>query len=214
MVTGLDLVRWQIRIARGERLDLDPDALLRPKGHAIECRIYAEDPDNNFFPSPGEIASWRAPAGPGVRMDEGVYAGWIVPGDYDPMLGKLIAWGADRAEAVARLRGALQEFYVTGIRTNTRLFLNILQDPEFLRGDIHTRWLDERLGSLLQAVESRAEIPPSGDISAADVAAIAAVLWQLGRGGSKESGESSRAAAPSPWKLDGRREQLARDPRR
>ena len=148
-VTGLDLVKLQLRVAAGEPLPFaQKEVVLR--GHAMECRIYAEDPDNNFFPSPGKITSWQAPSGfPGLRMDEGVYAGWTVPGDYDPMLGKLIAWGADRTEAVARLRGALQEFDVAGIRTNTRLFLNILQDDEFLRGDIHTRWLDERLGSLV-----------------------------------------------------------------
>ena len=225
-VTGLDLVKLQLHIAAGRPLPFaQRDVVLR--GHAMECRIYAEDPDNNFFPSPGKIISWGAPAGPGIRLDAGVYAGWTVPGDYDPLLGKLIAWGADRMEAVARLRVALREFDVSGIRTNTRLFLNILQDAEFLRGDIHTRWLDERLGSLLRAGEARLEersgmarpedVPgearienPAEDISAADVAAIAALLWQLGRGASPES---HRPAPPSPWKIEGRREQLARDPR-
>jgi len=92
MVTGLDLVRWQIRIARGERLDLDPDRLLRPNGHAIECRIYAEDPDNNFLPSPGRIQQLRVPAGPGIRDDSGATAGLDVPIFYDPMISKLVAW--------------------------------------------------------------------------------------------------------------------------
>ncbi len=96
MVTGIDLVRWQIRIAQGERLDLDPARLLSPLGHAIECRIYAEDPDNGFLPSPGRIAQLRAPGGPGVRDDSGASAGLDVPIFYDPMISKLVAWAEDR----------------------------------------------------------------------------------------------------------------------
>ena len=96
MVTGIDLVQWQIRIARGERLDLDPEALLAPKGHAIECRIYAEDPDNKFLPSPGRILALRVPAGPGIRDDSGAAAGLDVPIFYDPMISKLVAWAEDR----------------------------------------------------------------------------------------------------------------------
>ena len=107
MVTGLDLVKLQIRIAGGEPLPFaQEDIALR--GHAIECRLYAEDPANNFFPSPGTILSYRAPSGPGIRLDDGVYAGFTVPTEYDPMLGKLIAAGQDRGEAVARLERALR----------------------------------------------------------------------------------------------------------
>ncbi len=98
MVTGVDLVRWQIRIARGERLDLDPERLLTPNGHAIECRIYAEDPDNNFLPSPGRIVDLRAPAGPGTRDDSGIAAGLDVPIFYDPLISKLVAWAEDRPQ--------------------------------------------------------------------------------------------------------------------
>src|SRR5499427_9762352 len=116
-VTGLDLVKLQIHIAAGEPLPFQQeDVLLR--GHAIECRLYAEDPDNNFFPSPGKIVERMVPSGPGIRLDEGVYAGWTVPMEYDPLLGKLIAWGGDRREAIARLRRALGEYRVTGIKTN------------------------------------------------------------------------------------------------
>jgi acetyl-CoA carboxylase, biotin carboxylase subunit len=210
-VTGLDLVKLQLHVAAGEPLPLtQKEVTLR--GHAMECRIYAEDPDNHFFPSPGKILSWNAPTGPGIRLDEGVYGGWTVPGDYDPLLAKLIAWGADRAEAVARLRRALQEFDVTGIKTNTGLFLKILADAEFLRGEIHTRWLDERLAELVAPPVQGAPQRFAGEVSPADVAAIAAVLWQLGRSTVPQGPHQQLPA--SLWKLEGRREQIAREPER
>ena len=130
MVTSLDLVKLQIRIAAGEPLPLRQQDV-EISGHAIECRIYAEDPDNNFFPSPGKILECRTPSGPGIRLDDGVYAGWTVPNEYDPMLGKLIAWGGDRAESIARMQRALREYYATGIKTNISLFRRILDDPAF-----------------------------------------------------------------------------------
>src|ERR1700674_2849146 len=144
MVTGFDLVKLQIRIAAGESLPFAQEDVTL-SGHAIECRLYAEDPDNNFYPSPGKILSLRTPSGPGIRLDDGVYEGFTVPTEYDPLLGKLIAWGHDRAEAIERLQRALAEFAVTGIKTNAALFRGILRDPEFVRGEIFTRWLDERL---------------------------------------------------------------------
>ena len=122
MVTGVDLVRWQIRIARGERLDLDPAAAAAPHGHAIECRIYAEDPDNNFLPSPGRIQQLRVPAGPGIRDDSGATAGLDVPIFYDPMISKLVAWAEDRPLAIARMQRALGEYLVTGIKTTVPFF--------------------------------------------------------------------------------------------
>ena len=211
-VTGLDLVKLQLRVAAGEPLPFAQDDVAL-RGHAVECRVYAEDPDNSFFPSPGEILSWRIPQGPGIRFDDGVYAGWTVPGDYDPLLGKLIAWGGDRSEAMARMSRALQEFDAGGIRTNAGLFRAILADAEFSRGDLHTRWLDERLSSL-QAQASRPA--PGGDTaapsSASDAAVIAAALWRL-----RQSRAAHAAAAAPPasrWKLEGRREQLSRYPSR
>src|ERR1700690_1110460 len=130
MVTSLDLVKLQIRIASGEKLPFrQGDIAIR--GHAIECRIYAEDPDNNFFPSPGKILDRQVPGGPGVRMDDGVYVGWTVPNEYDPLLGKLIVWGSDRPEAIARLRRALDEYYASGIETNVSLFRRILESRDF-----------------------------------------------------------------------------------
>jgi acetyl-CoA carboxylase biotin carboxylase subunit len=170
MVSGVDLVRWQIRIARGERLDLDPARLLEPSGHAIECRIYAEDPDNNFLPSPGRILSLRAPSGPGVRDDSGATAGLEVPIFYDPMISKLIAWAEDRPSAVARMRRALSEYVVSGIKTTLPFFLWLFEQPEFLASRFHTTYLDE----ILKARQGGSFVDVSAD--AEDVAAIAVAL--------------------------------------
>ena len=145
LITGLDLVHLQIRIAAGEKLPFrQEDVLIR--GHAIECRIYAEDPDNNYFPSPGKITSLVTPAGPGIRLDSGVYEGWTVPIDYDPLLAKLVGYGEDRAQAISRLMRALQELFVGGIKTNVGLFRRILADEDFKSGKIDTGYL-ERLRS-------------------------------------------------------------------
>jgi acetyl-CoA carboxylase, biotin carboxylase subunit len=143
-VTGLDLVKLQIAIAAGHRLPFAWETIT-PRGNAMEVRLYAEDPDNNFFPSPGKILSRQVPAGPGIRLDDGVYDGWTVPNDYDPLLAKLIAWGNSREETIARLRRALEESTITGIKTNVGLFRRLLTEPDFLKGDVHTKWLDELL---------------------------------------------------------------------
>ena len=174
MVTGLDLVKLQIRVAAGEPLPFSQEDV-KLSGHAVECRLYAEDPGNQFFPSPGTILSRRAPSGPGIRFDDGVYEGFTVSTEYDPMLGKLIAWGQDRAEAIARLERALEEHSVTGIKTNSGLLLGILRDPEFLRGEIFTRWLDEQLPHLLAGMQAQER-----DVVAEDAAILAALLHSLG----------------------------------
>ena len=170
MVTGLDLVRWQIRIARGERLDVDPSQAATPHGHAIECRIYAEDPDNGFLPSPGRIAQLRAPAGPGIRDDSGATAGLEVPIFYDPLVSKLIAWAEDRPAAIARMRRALSEYVVAGIRTTIPFFTWLLSQPDFIAGRFHTAYLDDVLAS--RNGRSFVEV----DESTALIAAIAATL--------------------------------------
>jgi acetyl-CoA carboxylase biotin carboxylase subunit len=207
-VTGLDLVELQLRVAAGEQLPItQQDVTLR--GHAMECRIYAEDPENHFFPSPGKIISWRPPHGPGIRLDEGVYSGWTVPADYDPLLAKLIASGASRTEVIARLQRGLSEFQITGIRTNTVLFEKILADAAFQEGAIHTRWLDERLASLLPAHVSDAESP--SEALEIKVAMIAAVLWHVGQA---KSANEEPARSVSRWRDDGRREQISRTPDR
>jgi len=210
-VTGLDLVKLQIAIAAGHRLPFAWESIT-PRGHAMEVRLYAEDPDNNFFPSPGKILSLHAPSGPGIRLDEGVYEGWTVPMDYDPLLSKLIAWGNSREETIARLRRALEEYTITGIKTNAALFRRILAERDFLRGEIHTKWLDELLQRLPSAASSAKESANAD--RAGDAAAIAAALWQAthserssGRpSSSQDSSQSSR------WKEAGRRQQLDRLP--
>jgi acetyl-CoA carboxylase, biotin carboxylase subunit len=212
MVTALDIVKLQIRIADGEILPFtQKDVSLR--GHAIECRIYAEDPDNNFFPSPGRITSYAAPSGPGIRLDDGVYEGWVVPNEYDPMLGKLIAWGSDRGEAIARMKRALREYHASGIKTNVRLFERILQSQDFQNGAVYTRWLDD----FLTREETFAKA--TSDHDAADparetVAAIAAVLWHLNSGPSRSPADLQEAARlNSRWRKESRLDQLNRSPR-
>ena len=166
-VTGLDLVQLQMRIAAGDQLPFrQEDIAIR--GHAIECRIYAEDTDNNFLPSPGKISSLTVPEGPGIRHDSGIYQGWTVPMDYDPLLAKLIVSGADRKQAVDRLRRALGEYYVGGIKSNLPLFRNIVEDEGFLSGSVDTGYL----GRLLSARKSKAEVENQ------EIAAIAAGLFE------------------------------------
>lgn len=203
-VTGLDLVKLQIAIAAGHRLPFAWEAIT-PRGHAMEVRLYAEDPDNNFFPCPGKIIARRIATGPGIRLDEGVYRGWTVPVEYDPLLSKLIAWGNSREETIARLRRALDEYTIIGIRTNVGLFRRILAEPEFLRGEIHTKWLDQ----LLSRPRPPA-VPPRPGTEAA--AAIAAAYWESIQPSSTSPGGDTSQTTPSRWKHEGRREQLDRQP--
>ncbi len=170
LTTGLDLVHLQIRIAAGEKLPFKQEDV-RLRGHAIECRIYAEDPDNNFFPSPGKISLLLLPSGPGIRRDSGMYEGWRVPIDYDPLLAKLIGYGTDREQATSRLRRALNEYFVGGIKTNLSLFRRILNDEDFKAGRLDTGFLDRLLA---RPVETAAT-----DGEAAKVAAIAAGLFAV-----------------------------------
>jgi acetyl-CoA carboxylase biotin carboxylase subunit len=210
-VTGLDLVKLQIAIAAGHRLPFAWETIT-PRGHAMEVRLYAEDPENNFFPSPGKILSRHAPSGPGIRLDEGVYEGWTVPMDYDPLLSKLIAWGNSREETIARLRRALQEYTIVGIKTNAGLFRRILAEPDFLHGDIHTKWLDELLHRVPSATPTSLE-PAPPDLPS-DAAAIGAALWQADQSqrNSGPSSSSQNSSQPSRWKQEGRRQQLDRLP--
>ena len=140
MVTGVDLVAEQLRIAAGEPISI-PDIDLQPRGHSIECRINAEDPVT-FAPCPGLITEYHPPGGAGVRVDGGVYGGWRVPREYDSLLAKVIVHGRNRAEAIARMRRALAETILTGIKTNVPLHERVLAHPDFQSGAISTRFLE------------------------------------------------------------------------
>jgi acetyl-CoA carboxylase biotin carboxylase subunit len=204
-VTGLDLVKLQIAIAAGHRLPFAWETIT-PRGHAMEVRLYAEDPENNFFPSPGKILSRHAPSGPGIRLDEGVYEGWTVPNDYDPLLSKLIVWGNSREETIARLRRSLEEYTITGIKTNAALFRRILAEPDFIRGEIHTTWLDE----LLQ--RQRTSHPSLMEEGIVDAAVIGAAVWQAMQNALPARESTSAEESPSKWKRAGRNEQVDRLP--
>jgi len=153
-VTGYDLVHLQFRVASGEKLPFTQDDI-KLRGHAIECRIYAEDPDNHFFPSPGQITRLISPSGPGIRRDSGMYEGWTVPIDYDPLLAKLVGYGETRDDAINRLRRALYEYFVGGIKTNISLFRRILHDPDFCAGKIDTGFLDRLLAEPAEDTDAR-----------------------------------------------------------
>jgi acetyl-CoA carboxylase, biotin carboxylase subunit len=142
MITGMDLIAEQIRIAQGEKLGIAQDQVLL-RGHAIECRINAEDPDHNFRPSPGRISGYLPPSGPGVRMDSHVYTDYDIPPYYDSLIGKLIVWGTDRPSAIKRMRRALGECAVTGLPTTIAFHQRILDTPEFQRGEVYTNFVEK-----------------------------------------------------------------------
>jgi acetyl-CoA carboxylase biotin carboxylase subunit len=203
MVTGIDLVRWQIRIARGERLDVDPERVATPNGHAIECRIYAEDPDNGFLPSPGRIIKLRIPAGPGIRDDSGATAGLAVPIFYDPLVSKLIAWAEDRPAVIARMRRALDEYVIAGIRTTIPFFSWLLAQPEFLGGEFHTAYLDE----VLAGRNGRPFVEAEEGVQ--NIAAVAAALQVvLSPESSAPGGDGRSADGDQRWRALARTEGL------
>jgi acetyl-CoA carboxylase biotin carboxylase subunit len=144
MVTGLDLIAEQLRIAGGEPISVAQEEV-RLQGHAIECRINAEDPRQNFRPSPGKITGWLPPGGPGVRVDSHVYTGYDIPPFYDSLIGKLIVWAPTRELALRRLRRALSEWAVTGIPTTIEFHLALLEQPEFLNGQVYTKFVEEKM---------------------------------------------------------------------
>jgi acetyl-CoA carboxylase, biotin carboxylase subunit len=200
MVTSIDLVHWQIRIAQGERLSIDPERALTPHGHAIECRIYAEDPDQGFMPSPGLVRGLRAASGPGIRNDGGVTAGYTVPVFYDSMIAKLIAWAESRADAIARMERALREYEVLGIRTTIPFFLWLMREPDFMEGRFDTTYLDRVLAA--RRGESFVTLTePEGTELA--IAAGLDAWWRASRGSLSSSG-----ATVSPWKSAARQDAL------
>jgi acetyl-CoA carboxylase biotin carboxylase subunit len=200
MVTGFDLVKEQIRVADGEKLGFS-QADVKMNGSAIECRIYAEDPGNNFFPSPGTIRLLQTPSGPGIRDDSGVYEGWTVPIEYDPLISKLVAWGPTRKDAMDRMQRALREYRVEGIQTNLKFFMEVLNDSDFRNGQFDTgfieKWKKNHIApSPLSPVER-------------DLAVLSAILAEMERGkSSAEPAETAATRTVSFWKTTGRRESL------
>lgn len=194
LVTGIDLVREQIRVAAGRELSFTQDDV-KIVGHAIECRIYAEDPENGFLPSPGKITRLRLPQGPGVRDDGGVYEGGEVSVHYDPMISKFAVYGRDRMEAIERMRRALLEYEVGGIKTTIPFFREIMEDGEFIEGKLDTdfipRFNDRRTHS-------------RGDQVVADIAMIAGALSQTNAQKTLTSAANPGSSSPSRWVLTAR----------
>jgi acetyl-CoA carboxylase biotin carboxylase subunit len=150
LVTGQDLVLLQLTIAEGEPLDIRQDQV-KFRGHAIECRINAEDPERNFMPTPGRIDTFHQPGGPGVRVDTAAYQSYFIPPYYDSLVAKVLTHGNDRAQAIARMRVALDEFVVEGIATTIPLHRRLIQEPRFLAGEMHTRFVEEWLAEGVSA---------------------------------------------------------------
>jgi acetyl-CoA carboxylase biotin carboxylase subunit len=198
MVTGLDLVQLQIRIAQGERLPFAQGDLAQ-RGHAIECRVYAEDPERGFLPSPGRIRALRTPAGPGIRDDSGVYEGAEVTVHYDPLVSKLVAWGADRAQALDRLQRALAEYTVLGIRTTLPFFRRLVRDPDFRAGAFDTSFVER----LLAKEEPARERPWPVAVAAAAIRALeerrAAARAPVARGASSGWRHTGWRGADGAW---------------
>jgi acetyl-CoA carboxylase biotin carboxylase subunit len=192
LVTGVDLVERQIRIAEGGHLWAEgagPEA----RGASIECRVYAEDPWRGFIPSPGLIRKLAAPGGPGVRDDSGIYEGFTVPTEYDPMLSKLAVWAEDRPRALARMRRALREYRLTGIRTNLRYLERIAGHPDFVRGTYDTHFIPRRQDELLRAGGDGPDVPT--------LSAAAIMAWLEDE---KKAAQAPPAAETSAWKRSGR----------
>ena len=198
MAAGVDLVKWQLRIAAGDPLARDP---VVSRGHAIECRIYAEDPAQDFAPSPGPIVVLREPDGPGLRVDSGVYAGWQIPVAYDPLLAKVVAWDRTRPEAIARLREALRRYVLLGSQTNLMFLQDVVGHEAFRSGETTTRVIEQHFRGW------RPAIPDEIVAVAAAVAALGAEdpgFFQRAEadGGRLPSGEAQ--AFQDPWEVVGR----------
>ncbi len=206
VITGIDIVKTMIRVAAGEPLPFRQEDL-SIRGHAIEARVYAEDADNNFIPSPGDILVYRPAAGPGIRVDSGVYQGARVTVFYDPMVAKLVVWGRDRSEAIERLRRALREFVVKGIKTSIPFHQKVVEHPVFLAGHYDTGFIDQHL-----AGGKGDPRPESGDSrEARRVAFMMAAIVAYQRDKARAAAASTVAAGSSggdPWKQFGRRAQM------
>ncbi len=193
LVTGLDLVREMVLVAQGEKLAFAQHELTR-SGAAIECRVYAEDPSSGFLPSPGTIRELVTPAGPGVRDDGGAYPGCVISSYYDPLISKLSVWAPNRDRAVARMRRALSEYVVTGIRTNLAFHQRLFEHPDFVRGAYDTSFIERNKDSLV----GYPEVP--GNMQDAFAVAMAVAASRMERAtGAKTAEQGERAGRLSPW---------------
>jgi len=195
MITGIDIVRWMIRIAYGEKLTFKQSDI-KMNGHAVECRVYAEDPEMNFIPSPGKLVYVRAPSGPGIRDDSSILSGSEITHFYDPMISKLIVWSETRESAIKKMISALREYIVLGVKTNIGFLLRVMNNEEFQKGDIDTGFIDRHPDLLT---------PPSIDIKPALVAAALAM-----RNASNEA-EIAKEKPVSNWKLLSRKLAVSRN---
>ncbi len=195
LVTGIDLAAWQIRLAAGEPLAFTQEELTQ-RGHAVECRVYAEDPARGFLPSIGEIAYYRRPDGPGVRVDDGIAAGTVVSPYYDPMLLKVITWGADRREAIRKMVRALGDTVILGVTTNIPYLLDVLQHPAFEAGDISTKFLGDNF-------ENWAPASDTSNSSWLAIAAFEALRGQM-KNGRPAASEGAEPGTADPWQLVGK----------
>jgi acetyl-CoA carboxylase biotin carboxylase subunit len=196
LVTGLDLVHWQLRVAAGEPLGIRQQDV-RWNGHAIECRVYAEDPYNNFYPSPGRITQLGRPAGPGVRIDSGAYLGWTVPLEYDPLVAKLAVWAGSRGEAIRRMLRALDEYTLDGIKTTLGFYRQVFASEAYQNAELHTGFIEEffeRNGA------PRTASDPDAEFAAALVAAVHSLTHA--------AAARSTEPVPSRWRTAGREELL------
>jgi len=200
MVTGVDVVKAQIKIAAGQKLEYKQrDITMR--GHAINCRINAEDPYNNFMPSPGTVTKFHPPGGPGIRVDTHLYTGYSILVFYDPLIVKLAAWGLNRDESIQRMKNALNEFVIDGVKTTIPFHKKIMEDECFLKGDIHINFIEERIGELL----------PERVLEEEEAAAIVAILTDhIERRGVRAVIPRREPKAVSLWKLAGRVRRLGR----
>ena len=197
MVVGLDLVQWQIRIAAGERLPFHQEDL-RQRGHAIECRLYAEDPSNRFLPAIGHLLRFVEPKGPGVRVDTGVTTGDEVTVYYDPLIAKLIVQAEDRPAAIRKMLAALSETVLLGITTNWQFLQDVLSHPDFGQGAVHTTWIDEQFTAWQAPL---CDVPP--EVLAAAALAEAQILPGAGAAPSSEEAAPASGDRYSPWRLSG-----------
>ena len=199
MVTGTDLVKAQIKVAQGEELPFKQEDL-KQTGHAFECRIYAEDPFHNFRPSPGKVLEQQYPLGPGIRLDNGIYQGYEIPLEYDPILSKLVSYGADRQEALERMQRALAEYRISGPTTNLYFHRRALEMEDFQKGAYDTHFVDKYLEEIMA-------VPRQEKTKALMAAALSRYLED--EAGSQSGTEGTASKDASDWRITGRQRNLS-----